>query len=82
VDDFLEGRRQQENYFEFYKRYVREVVGRTEFKDKVTNYNGSDELATVSDEALAFLLLENIEERTLDICTKTGGELASVAHGI
>ena len=44
---------------------------------------GTDDsiLATRSDEALALVLLENIEDRNLDICKKTGGKVQSVARG-
>jgi len=71
--DFEEGRRGFSKYNEFYNHYVQEVVGQDRFNYRILNFSSDGGiLATRSDEALALVLLENIEERNLDICKNMG----------
>ena len=81
VKDFEEGHCSFSKYLEFYNHYVCEVVGQCKFNDRILNYSGNGILATQSDKALDFVLLDNIEDRNLDICKKTGGKVEAVTHG-
>jgi hypothetical protein len=78
MENFLELRRNHAAYAVFYSTYLPAIVGKQSFKKRVTNLEKDKEIATVSDEALALLGLENGEERWADVYTKSDGEIRPV----
>ena len=78
MENFLELRRNHAAYAVFYSTYLPAVVGKQCFKERVRNLKKDKEIATVSDEALALLGLENGEERWADVYEKSKGEIRPV----
>ena len=69
MEDILEMRSRPKIYVSFFSYFVRAVVGRSRFDHRVQDVNSKrdKDLATVSDEALALLLVENSIGRWTDI---------------
>lgn len=72
MEDFLELRKDPDRHFVFMTHFGRAVVGTNLWKNKLTKMSIPTEkkLWTVSDEALAFILLENSWDRWLDTASK------------
>jgi hypothetical protein len=68
-------RRNYAAYSVFYSTFVPAIVGRHLMKKLVADKHTFEELATISDEALALLGLENGVERWDDIFTKCKGDV-------
>ena len=78
LKDFLKMRCQPESYSDFFK-YFLPAVGRKSFwKHLVANSQCDSDLATVSNEAFALIVMENHWERWLDIYKKSNGDF----HGL
>ena len=71
LNDFLEGRANVEAYSVFVTQFVSVVVHRLKFKVDMRRADRDDEVFTPSDEALAFLLLENSWDAWEDVVQRT-----------
>jgi hypothetical protein len=67
-------------YYVFYTKFVRAVVGKCPFRQRLGSMAVGDEIATVSDEALTLLGIENTYEMWNDIYKKSEGEIRSVRN--
>jgi hypothetical protein len=65
-------------YFVFYTQFVRATVGKHPFRQRLRSMAVGDEIATVSDEALTLLGIENSYEMWNDIYKISDGEICSV----
>jgi len=82
IDDFLEGRANEEACELFFERFVPCATKKTDWQRRIAvamtdiDTRTSDlSLCTISDEAFALLLLENSFDRWLDIFRKNKGEV-------
>jgi hypothetical protein len=71
-------RRNYAAYYVFYTKFVRAIVGKRPFRQRLGSMAVGDEIATVSDEALTLLGIENSYEMWNDVYTKSEGEIRSV----
>ena len=69
------GRSDEKLYQAFYTRFVRCITGKSKFKDRLQMARSEQEMSTVSDEAFALLLLENSQDRWLDIYKSENGKV-------
>jgi hypothetical protein len=74
MGNWLEQRRNYAAYSVFYTIFMPSIVGKRRFANRVRNLPDGQEIATVSDEALAMLGLENSIERWDDLFDKSGGQ--------
>jgi hypothetical protein len=81
LNDFLEMRRNTEAYTVFYSTFLPVVVGRSLLKKLVADKDTVEEVATISDEALTLLGLENYGDRWDDIFTRCEGDVRPYAKG-
>ena len=67
--DYLTMRENEDVYVEFFEHFVRNVVGKIEYKHRLAHGcpESSQDMCTVADEAFALLLLDNNYERWVDI---------------
>ena len=80
LKDFLKMRYQPESYSDFFK-YFLPAVGRKSFwRHLIANGKCDIDLATVSNEAFALLVMENHWERWLDIYKKSNGDTHELKH--
>ena len=61
-------------YLVFYLTFMPAIVGKCRFKNRLKNLPGGKEIATISDEALTLLGLENGVTRSDDVYTKSVGK--------
>jgi hypothetical protein len=81
LNDFLEMRRDNAAYTVFYNTFLPVVVGRLLLKKLVADKDTVEEVATISDEALTLLGLENYGDRWDDIFTRCKGDVRPYAKG-
>jgi hypothetical protein len=81
LEDFLKLRKEYASYAVFYRTFIRTVVGKSRYKKMIDDMNVSEEIATVSDEALALLAMENGIERWNDEYTLSGGQTQPIRKG-
>ena len=74
-------RRNNEAYTVFYSTFLPVVVGRSLLKKLVADKDTVEEVATISDEALTLLGLENNGDRWDDIFTRCKGDVRPYAKG-
>ena len=67
---FLGGRTNVAAYRLFLEAFVSNIVGQMVFRRRMHASDGKTEIFTVSDEALALLLIENNEDRWIDVYEK------------
>ena len=67
VHDFLEMRARPEAYLVFYKHFIKCVTKKTVYESNIQRAKTYDDVCSVSDEALALLLLENSWDRWMDL---------------
>jgi hypothetical protein len=80
LDDWLEMRRNYAAYFVFYTQFMRATVGKRPFRQRLRSMAVGDEIATVSDEALTLLGIENSYEMWNDVYKISDGEIRSVRN--
>jgi hypothetical protein len=80
LDDWLELRRNYEAYYVFYTKFVRAIVGKGPFHSRLRSMAEGDEIATVSDEALTLLGLENNIQMWDGIWKVSSAEIRTVRH--
>jgi hypothetical protein len=80
-NDFLDMRRNYAAYSVFYNTFLPAIVGRSLMKKLVADKNTIDQVSTNTDEALAFMGLENGVERWDDIFTRCKGDVRPYAKG-
>ena len=69
------------HYFEFFNVFVRQVVSKKEFDASCLTWKKGDkdnDIATISDEALALLCFENQFEVWQDVWQKSNGEIRPI----
>jgi hypothetical protein len=81
LDDFLEMRRNTAAYTVFYSTFLPVVVGRLLMKKLVADKDTVEEVATISDEALTLLGLENYGAYWDDIFTRCKGDVRPYGKG-
>jgi hypothetical protein len=81
LNDFLEMRRNNAAYTVFYSTFLPVVVGRLLLKKLVADKDTVEEVATISDEALTLLGLENYGAYWEDIFTRCKGDVRPYAKG-
>ena len=62
-------------YMVFYSQFVRTIVGKRLFKQRIATMSEDEEIATVSDEALALLGIENSAARWNDVFERLQGKI-------
>ena len=78
IDDWLKMRQNYKAYCVFYTKFVRAVVGKRPFRSRLRSIATGGAIATVSDEALTLLGIENSCEMWNDVYKKSGGKIRSV----
>ena len=73
-------RQDYEAYSLFYTKFVRAIVGKRVFKQRLRSMTMGEEIATVSDEALTMLGFDNNIAMWDDIWDISGGEIRTVRH--
>jgi hypothetical protein len=81
LNDFLEVRRDNVAYTVFYSTFLPVVVGRLRLKKLVADKDTVEEVATISDEALTLLGLENYGDGWDDIFTRCKGDVRPYTKG-
>lgn len=80
---YTENMRDQDGYYaDFFDRFVRQIVGKKEFDTKCLQWDetkSENEVATVSDEALALLCFENHFEVWQDVWKRSKGEIRPIS---
>ena len=74
-------RRNYAAYSIFYTTFVSAIVGKRLFRKRIKNVSKDKEIATISDEALALLGLENGEARWDAIWESSNGKIRIVPKG-
>lgn len=75
LDNFLEMRRNYDAYSTFYSVFLPSIVGKRRFNRLLRTLKDEEEIATVSDEALALLAIENSWKRWDKIFDNSNGEI-------
>lgn len=75
MTNWLELRRNFAAYYDFYTYLLPSIVGKRNFKIRLNTMAEGEEIATVSDEALALLGIENGHKLWDDIWTKSNGKV-------
>ena len=75
IDAFLEMRRNFEAYSVFYSQFLPCIVGKNNFKKLLPQITDSEDIATVSDEALALVGIENSCQRWDKIFENSEGQI-------
>ena len=65
----------------FMERFLKHVVGKREWEQRLKNVKTADELVTVSDEAFCLLTLENGWDAWLDILVQSDGRFRQAKRG-
>ena len=65
-------------YMVFYSQFVRTIVGKRLFKQRIGTMSEDEEIATVSDEALALLGIENSAARWNDVFERSQGKIRQI----
>jgi hypothetical protein len=78
MDDWSEMRRNFGAYADFYTYMVKAIVGKRTFKKRLVSMTEGTEIATVSDEALALLGVENGRHVWDDIFEKSDGKIRQI----
>jgi hypothetical protein len=73
-------RQDYEAYSVFYTKFVRAIVGKRVFSQRLRSMTMGEEIATVSDEALTMLGFDNNIAMWDDIWDISGGEIRTVRH--
>jgi hypothetical protein len=81
LEHWEEMRNDYEAYSLFYTKFVRAIVGKRVFRQRLRSMTMGDEIATVSDEALTLLGFDNNILMWDDIWFISGGEIRTVPHG-
>lgn len=79
--DFTSLRQDETTFYVFYDYIMRGVLGRMEFSHRVSSYSLGSDIATISDEALGLLIVENYLPRWVDMYHKSNGNLRMMARG-
>jgi hypothetical protein len=80
MDDFLQGRTNEEVYSVFFDRFIKAIGKKTTWNTRVMEAKSDRGICSVSDEAFTLLLLENNFDRWLDIFDMNKGQV-SVRRG-
>jgi hypothetical protein len=75
MDDWKMMRRNNKAYTGFYKYFLSCMVGQRKFKQSNLTLKEGHSIATVSDEAMTLLGLENAVDTWTDMFEKSGGQL-------
>ena len=70
MNDFLGLRKNTKAYIVFYLHFIKCIIKKTPFDERMRAVRPGFDICTVSDEALALLLLENSWDRWMDLYTK------------
>ena len=77
MEEFLQGRKNEEAYTVFFERFVPCATMKTSWDRRIamaaSNCNGKQSLCTIRDKAFALLLLENSYDRWLNIFSTNKG---------
>jgi hypothetical protein len=73
-------RHNYDEYYVFYTRFVRAIVGKRIFNQRLRSMAEGEEIATVSDEVLTLLGFDNDIVMWDDIWKISGGEIRTVRH--
>jgi hypothetical protein len=80
LDDWIEMRVNYDAYYVFYTKFVRAIVGKRIFNQRLRSMAEGEEIGTVSDEALTLLGFDNNIVMCDDIWKISGGEIRTVCH--
>ena len=80
MDDYLDGRTNVAAYSDLYSTVLMGVIGKVEYKHRVSTYGLGQEISTISDEALGLLIVENYIDRWVDMYKKSKGKIR-ILHG-
>jgi hypothetical protein len=80
LDDWIDMRQHYDAYYDFYTKFVRAIVGKRIFKQRLRSMEEGEEITTVSDEALTMLGFDNNIAMWDDIWKISGGEIRRVHH--
>jgi hypothetical protein len=80
MDNWLEMRRSFEAYADFYTYIVKAIVGKRNFKKRLRTMAKGAEIVTISDEALAFIGVENGCRVWDDVFHKSKGKIRQVRN--
>lgn len=78
---WMDMRRNYNAYAVFYTHFVSTIVGKRLFKTRLATITEGEEIATVTDEALALLGIENSVARWDDIFDKSNGTIRRIRKG-
>ena len=81
MEQFLELRRNFPAFTAFYKLFMREVAGKKRFDDLVKTCPLGKEMSTPTDDAFALLVLENNEDRWVDLLEQNNGVIKPIKRG-
>jgi hypothetical protein len=81
MDDYLDGRKNEAAYFDFYSTVMMGVLGKVEFKHRVRTYPLGSEIGTISDEALGLLIADNYIDRWIDMFKNSKGNIRILTGG-
>ena len=84
MEDFLKLRENEDLYKEFYRFFLKPVVGKATYIDRIFDETTKKEkhLSTVSDEAFALLLMENSYDRCVDLYISNNFCAPSIQRGV
>jgi hypothetical protein len=80
LEHWIDIRVNYDAYYVFYTKFVKAIVGKRIFHQRLRNLAEGDEIATVSDEALTLLGFDNNITMWDDIWKISGGEIRMVRH--
>jgi hypothetical protein len=80
LDNWLEMRRNYSAYYVFYTKFIRAIVGKCPFHQRLGSMAVGDEIATVSDEALTLLGIETSYEMWNDVYKNSEGGIPLVRN--
>lgn len=78
MDEWLDLRRNFEAYSDFYTYMIKAIVGKRNFKKRLLNIAEGAEIATISDEALALVAIENCREVWDDVYKRSDGLIRQI----
>ena len=81
ADNYLEGRKNEAAYLDFYSTVMMGVLGKVEFKHRVRTYPLGSEIGTISDEALGLLIVDNYMDRWNDMYKNSKGNIRVLTGG-
>ena len=84
MDEFLQLRENKDLYEEFYRYFLKPVVGKANYVERIMDHATRKEkdVSTVSDEAFALLLMENCYDRCVDLFISNNFCAPSIQRGV